>query len=228
MTNHTAGTRRRLLSHLRSLDRRLWLAWLAATTLGWAAGLFGYRVLADVFYFAGWLKTLDGIGFCIALLQALVLRRHLDHAAWWLVVSGSGGVVAVYLRALVNVTVLTTTGNQVAFVATDALTALGTGILVGALQWLVVRRQLARAQWWIPVSGLGVLVGAFTGDVVGVVVVIFVLNVEVDQNAFVIASGLVSATIYGAITGYALVRLLRHRSVPTATPPPPASAPPRA
>lgn len=228
MTNHTAATHRPWLTHVRSLDLRLWLAWLAATTLGWAAGLFGYRVLADAFYFAGWLKTLDGIGFCIALLQALVLRRYLDHAAWWLVVSGSCGVVAVYLRALVIVTVLTTTGNQVAFVATDALTALGTGILIGVLQWLVLRRQLARAQWWIPVSGLGVLVGAVTGDVVGFVVVIYVLNLGIDPNAFVVVSGLVSAPIYGAITGYALVRLLHSRPTSTATPPPRASAPPRA
>ena len=73
--------------------------------------------------------------------------------------------------------------------------ALG-GTVLGVPQWLVLRRQVARASWWVLASTVGWVVGgflsgAFEGGVVGRAVI---------------------GAVYGAITGAVLVRLLGQRS----------------
>jgi hypothetical protein len=62
------------------------------------------------------------------------------------------------------------------------------GTVVGVLQWLVLRRQVARAGWWVLASTVGWVVGMPLGDSVG---------------------GPALGAAYGAITGTALVLLLR-------------------
>ena len=70
------------------------------------------------------------------------------------------------------------------------------GIVTGLLQWLVLRRQVAWAGWWILASTVGWIVG---GAVSGIVPV----NNPVGWS--------VIGAVYGAITGMALVWLLRRR-----------------
>ncbi len=62
------------------------------------------------------------------------------------------------------------------------------GIVVGVLQWLVLRRQVARAGWWVLASTVGWVVGGPVGAFVGWPAL---------------------GAVYGAITGSALVGLLR-------------------
>lgn len=61
------------------------------------------------------------------------------------------------------------------------------GVLAGAAQWWVLRRHVPRAGWWIPVSAVGWLIAVPVGDI----------------------GGPPGWAIYGAITGTALVVLLR-------------------
>jgi len=65
------------------------------------------------------------------------------------------------------------------------------GTLVGVLQWLVLKQRIPRAGWWILASTLGWIAGIPAGSVVG-------------------WNGL--GAVYGAITGLALVLLLRHKN----------------
>ena len=44
------------------------------------------------------------------------------------------------------------------------------GLIIGALQWLVLRRRVRQAQWWVPFTLLGVVVGSAASFVMGEVV----------------------------------------------------------
>lgn len=205
------------LSGRQRFDTQLWLAWMGATVLGWAAGEFVFRVFADAVWGAAWLRGGDGIGVFVALLQALVLRRHLPQPVWWVVAGGVGGVVGPFLSTLINATVFAAVGVHVVFVLTLAVTALAAGILVGTLQWLVLRRETSQAGRWVSSSARGMFFGGFVGRFIGMMLV----GSSNDVLTSDLAGGFLSAAIYGAITGYAMVRLLQsrapNRTVATAT-----------
>ena len=98
------------------------------------------------------------------------------------------------------------------FLTSIALTIVAGGFLVGIAQWLILRRIVDRAGWWIPVSGLGLIVAWSLGALVGTVVVEDMLRFKDDIRAFNLVAELVGAIIYAAITGYALTRLFRSPS----------------
>ena len=212
MADYPARRRAQPLNGDQRFDLRLWLAWIAATTVGWAVAEFVYLVFVDAFAVAVWLRGDAGVGVFVAVLQALVLRRRLTQPAWWILASGIGGVLGPLAGVYVNATVYAAYGVHGVYVTTVFLTALGAGILIGALQWLVTRRQVARAAWWVPVSGLGMVAGTSVGRLAtGVVLSIIsdIVGEEINLTVFDIATGFVGATILAAITGYALVRLLQ-------------------
>ena len=212
MADYPGQRRVRTPGGYQRFDLRLWLAWVAATTVGWAAGEVVYQVFADTFFVAAWLRGSHGIGVFVAVLQALALRRYLEQPGWWILASGVGGVLGPVLSTVIGARVYEAYGVHGVFVVTLALTALGLGILIGTLQWLVLRGQVARAGRWVPVSSVGMVVSWFVGGLVGYVFVESILNLPDDLTAFGIAQGLVSAIFYGAITGYALVRLLESQA----------------
>ena len=82
---------------------------------------------------------------------------------WWVLASVVGwGVGGVVLGPVFGVV-------EPAFgllVASAAVGAIG-GAALGALQWLVLRRQLARAGWWIAASTVGWAVGGAAFGLVG-------------------------------------------------------------
>ena len=52
-------------------------------------------------------------------------------------------------------------------VAEGAVHGAAIGVIVGAAQWLALRRRLAGARWWVPVSVVAWTLGAAIGDFVG-------------------------------------------------------------
>jgi hypothetical protein len=147
-----------------SFDWALWLQWVMATTLGW---LLGAAILPKVAPFS--------VGLLIGVLQWVVLRRYLRQAGWWILASALGwaagwGIVI-----------------AVAQLEIGLLTEPLLGAAMGMLQWLVLRRQLRQAGWWIVVSTLGWTV-ALTG----------------------LADQLLAGAVAGAVTGIALELLLRY------------------
>ena len=168
---------------------RVWFLWLMAVAFGWGEGVYwGWFSSGDP-------KTLQTIptdilggylgvavgGILIGVLQWLVLRRRLDRAYRW-VLTNLGAV------AVVGVVVF---GVGVADADLGWIVGVSIfGTVVGVLQWLVLRGQVPRAAWWVLASTVGWVVGMPLGDLNG-------------------PPGLGAA--YGAITGTALVWLLRQK-----------------
>ena len=86
-------------------------------------------------------------------------------------------------------------GGDVGFVVAVA----AGGTVLGLLQWLVLRRQVARAGWWVLASTVGWVVGGFVSGITDAA-----------------AGWAVLGAVYGAITGIVLVWLLRRPAAGTA------------
>lgn len=149
-----------------SFDWTLWLKWILVSALGWGFGLaLGMDLL---------------IGAVVGLLQWLVLRSLIQGDGWWIPASALGWAGAAGLIAA-----LFQPGQAVESVIGLAALLIGIGIGVG--QWLVLRRQVYRAWWWIVLSALGWAVGLMG----------------------VLGASLTGA-VAGGVTGFALELLLRH------------------
>ncbi len=183
----------------------LWLVWLAATSvgmivgglvafpLGWSIGETAEQALGQVPALLVVGLVMGGVLFgLVAAAQAVVLRGRVPAAGRWILVSAVAGAVgiAVILAALND--------NERAWSNTllpmTAFTLLG--VWLGAAQWLVLRRHVARAAWWVLVSAasLGLTLA-----------VLFGISAEGRE----LVSLLLSGVIYGAITGAGMAWLLR-------------------
>jgi hypothetical protein len=169
---------------------RVWFLWVMAGAFGWGLGVYW-----------GWFdgtepKTLQSVptvilagylglvvgGTLIGVLQWLVLRRHVARAGRW--VLANLGAAAVVGVVVFGVGVVDADLGWLAGVSLF-------GTVVGVLQCAVLRRQVPRAGWWVLASTVGWVVGMPLGDMAG-------------------PPGL--GAVYGAITGTALVLLLRQGS----------------
>jgi len=121
-------TRRQVLS----FDWFLWFQWIMATTWGWLLGQF---------LFAG--VYLAAAGVAVAALQWLVLRQKLNRAWRWALASAAGWALG-YLLAL-----------ALGRFEPSFLTGLLLGTTAGAAQWLILRREVHWAGWWIVLSAVG-------------------------------------------------------------------------
>lgn len=82
-------------------------------------------------------------------LQYLLLRRYLPRAGWWIVATALGwplGIAVVYLGYAIWPVVLN---------ANSTWSAMLIGAVTGLAQWLVLRRRVPRAGWWVLASALG-------------------------------------------------------------------------
>ena len=177
-----------------------WLQWVLASTVGVVVGMFTGAIFV--------LGPYDGprepvgyglvgivLGIVVGVLQWLVLRRRVSGAGWWVLASAAGGYGTLQAGFMPFSTSLQSFG---VYLSWTRVVALG-GAVTGTLQWLVLRGQVSRAGWWVLAStvgwGLGVTVarafpwGVDTADAVGALVV--------------------TGAILGALTGGALVWLLR-------------------
>jgi hypothetical protein len=158
-----------------------WLWWVLASTVGWAAA---GPVAALGLYRDIVVAGYVGVavgGIVAGVLQWLVLRRRVARAGGWVLAS----IVA---SAVVGVVVF-----GVGVVNADVGWIGGAGLFgtaVGVLQWLILRQQVARAGWWVLASTVGWVAGGPAGAFLGWPAL---------------------GVVYGAITGIALVWLLRQR-----------------
>jgi membrane associated rhomboid family serine protease len=139
--------------------------------------------------------NVGGIG--VGVLQWLVLRQQVTRAGWWVPAS----IVAV---AALGVMVF-----AVGVIDADVGWVVGTvlfGTVLGVLQWLLLRRQLARAGWWVLASGVGWVVGGFLSGAVPV------------GAAGGFPGWAAVGAVYGAMSGAVLVWLLRQRLDSSAQP----------
>jgi hypothetical protein len=123
-------------------------------------------------------------GAIIGLGQWLGLRMLLSRAGWWILASSGGWSIGY----LINILIISLAGDRLNPAMAIFLPWFIIGLSSGLLEWLVLRRHYQRADAWIVVNGLAVLIGAM-GWIVGSA-----------------CGGAISWAVTGAITGYALLR----------------------
>jgi hypothetical protein len=203
-------------------DWEIWLRWVLYTAAGYLI-YAGLSLLVTIYVPGALLLSpiVTALGLlAIALLQWLVLRRYILRLGWvgWVVAT----VLGQFVGSLISVVALL---GPILFDAfsglVDALggaffqlvlvfaTGLVLGAVVGAAQWLVLRRHVRGAAWWIPASALAGALAALVGQTPGV-------TLGLTGVAAVLMIRLIGALIIGAITGMALVRLLARTPTPEA------------
>src|ERR671918_1493280 len=136
--------------------------------------------------------ALAGAGIGAA--QWLVLRRYMRVGPEWILATALGVAIGDTLGAL-----LTGAGTGIGALL---ITGLATGVTVGLLQWgLALRGRLLRARLWAPVVAIAWPLGW---------TVTWAFGIDVERGYFVFgASG---ALVFAAITGLAMLLILRGRS----------------
>jgi hypothetical protein len=126
-----------------------WALWVLASALGWTVGfpiadailsVLGKAVADEIVIWAMF-------GAAPGILQWLLLRRHLPRAGRWVLASTLGG-------ALIGVV------GSTAPDVDPAVSSIVAGASIGILQWLVLRRHIAYAGWWLLASPVGWAVSA--------------------------------------------------------------------
>lgn len=174
-----------------------WVWWVLASTVGGATGFALSMTVLDllstqtrlapeeiVIYGLFWVGM--GVG------QWFVLRRHIPGAGLWIAASALGGVL--------------TGGGPVIWPNPPNLVVvyIGMGTLLGALQWLVLRRGVRQAGWWLLASPAGCALGVLAVQALDRVLV----RASVSETAgLVIGFGAMSG-IAAVVTGGVLVWLL--------------------
>ena len=181
--------------------RGYWLAWVLASIMGYGMGallglFFAYGLVdRDPFDVTMGAALGTVMGATGGYFQWVVLRERIAGAGLWGLASALGFALAM------SAVVTADTGENygMAGILIGSVFAVAGGIL----QWLILRRKVPRAGWWLLVSLLGSLAGAIALPIAGVIL---------DAGKWelgVMTFGLVFGAGNGAITGAALVWLLR-------------------
>jgi hypothetical protein len=121
-----------LISRILSFDWALLFFWLMATALGWVLG-------GAVFPGLGFVTT----GLAVGIFQSLVLQGRIRKPWRWVLATTAG-------MAAGNLIVLFAIPPQFGIV--DGVVI---GLTTGMAQWLVLRREVQWAGWWIAFSLIG-------------------------------------------------------------------------
>lgn len=179
-------------------ERTLAIWWVVATVVGWAVGFFVCEAIKPFLYDITHLGG-DGlvIGAGIGTAQGFVLRRRFAPMGWWVLVTIVGFGLGKLIGESVAQGMLATVGHAVS----GALI----GASVGLAQWLVLRRQLPRAEAWVLASVAAWAVGWS---------VISVAEASAWSTPVVYAVGGLGAALAGIVTAAALVWISRSRPAP--------------
>ncbi len=217
-------------TRLTPAERRLWLRWMLATTLGSLLGgavsgalvsggetsfdevtspLIGALVLGVTAMIAFGIQ-----GAAIGLAQGIALRHFLARSGWWVIATGGGWAIG----GAISGSLAGSIGGAVTGVGPDAgwvgfvITFTGSGaallFLPGFWQWLVLRRQVRRAGGWVLASAVRLLVANGLSFLV-MVGVARALGWGLPSAEAWGLSGALAGLLGGVSTGAVLVRLLR-------------------
>ncbi len=206
----------------------LWEWWVLATVAG---GLIGMAIVAVASTVTSPPETIGAVAFlhlvgalegmALGFTQWLALRRYIKHIGWWIGATVIGAIVAwlvgskviVVLTLIFFNTVLTDT-TRLTLLRAVFLLGLWVGGVLGLAQWFVLRAHVRRGVTWVFANalawGLGLLIALLGATLVKP-------GEFTAQTALVyIATGATTGVVVGAVTGIALVwllkpRLLRHR-----------------
>jgi len=196
---------------------RLWIGWTAAGAVAWGGGLLGAilldMVMAQVMgprtgdAHATVLIEVTAQGLLLIAAQAALLRRYAPHVRWWAGAT-AGGILLTLAVAAVGVR-----GDITAQSNAYGVILLCEGAMVGGVQWLALRRQVAGVRWWVLATALGWAIGEIARFSVVIAATRFYFFSGVDNpwvfpTLFILGATLGGA-VYGALLGRFLVVLLR-------------------
>ncbi len=135
--------------------------------------------------------VIPAVGISLAIMQWLTLRRHLSQAGWWVLATLVGWFLGV---AFVMTGVGVVIGDWLEYGLVGNVITFGIiGLALGITQWLILRRQVLQAGWWILAS------------LAGWVVLALAVGKAITNKAELAEVGAIPAVI----TGFVLVWLLR-------------------
>ena len=150
-----------------------------------------------------WLIT----GLLMGFGQWLLLRRWVDRARWWILAStaGWGGAIALGATAY-GIFAMELRWEVVGIAVALPVIFLGAGLF----QWLLLRRWVRRAGWWLLASGLS----SFTPLVLSYVLYV-VLQPQVNDGGISPAILALDSVLRGVFSGVALVLLFAQAGNPS-------------
>jgi hypothetical protein len=201
----------------------VWPLWVAASAAGGALGaaaFWGQGRLIDatrdnlLVHYVTWPLSVLVVLALPGFLQWLILRRWFPRAGWWILASAAGSLAGFLFVAWALALADTEQGGP-AFVrvAFPALILLG-GAVAGALQWLAALPWLVLGRWaasaasWVLASSISWL---------GAVWLFLSITRAGDAqpaSLYFFLGGAASGALSGAVTGLALVWLLRDTGWP--------------
>jgi len=219
--------------HKGHLDLKLWVWWILASMMGFAVGFALVMVVVEKVLYVD-TSTLRLVswavrGAVVGVAQWLVLRRRLKVSAWWILACAIGfavvGIVSRIARLEIGVPLVVFDNGPLGDpdgITWEIILIVGlimSGVVGGIAQWLVLRKPLRGAGWWILASVTGLAVGAAVSMNVGTAVSYVANNLvptTLDMNTYLAVgtvvyalvdavAGAVIGVIYGAITGLILV-----------------------
>lgn len=214
-------------------DGKLWLQWILANAASETVGL-GTTLLIGAFLLVQAKPTIGALpavalgvlaatvieGSIVGTAQWLVLRRPLEKMRWrtWVLATALGACVAWTLGMIPSTLLFTgpdsgaaAPGEMSDLMIYTLFAAMGIalGAILGAAQWLALRRHVPKAGWWVPANALAWMLGmvvVFLGTsfipAEGITVPVALLLLM-----FVVAAG----AVVGAVHGLVLIWLLRKR-----------------
>jgi hypothetical protein len=178
----------------------MWLEWTLATALGMLLGFLPSLILVNILDLAlARLIVPLWAGFLIGLAQWVVLRKYVNEASDWVLAAGASWAVG-FAMGLLIMNGLTHTGldgffGYVLF-----------GIIVAIVQWPVLRREIPNVWMWILANVVGWTAGFYLSQLA---LDLFFNGPTIDPVASTSVLSGVSGLIAGAITGVALVLIVR-------------------
>jgi hypothetical protein len=187
-----------------------WLWWLFATLVGTIIGMaivfLGLTALSNNPSQAA--QAVRGFvigaffGATVGTAQWFVLRRYFDRVGWWVLLTFIGWVAYWGLR---NMNLLVK-AHGIAFIP-DLLNLAIFGVILGVLQWLLLRKKIHSAGWWMLANIVGMMLAALITDAIDTALL-------QSDSPFDFITG---SIVWAIITGVCMVWLLKRSSSITGT-----------
>ena len=200
-----------------------WLWWVLASIVVAAGGLSSYLAIFFTEGIIALLMPLFGalFGALVGIIQWFILRRQMSPPLWWVLsnalafaligiasslwVLGAGLITAILVDGWIGV--FPGDFGVLGYLYLAGYGALF-GFVVGIIQWLVLRRHVAQAGWWVLANIIAFAVGIEVLRIAG----LLVRDIYPAIQFIAVYGGLagpLAGAVAGIITGTVLVWLLR-------------------
>ena len=178
----------------------MWLEWTLATAFGMILGFLPSIVLVNLMdlALARFIVPLFA-GFLVGLAQWVVLRKYVNEVADWVLAAGASWAVG-YALGLLIMNGLTGTGLD-GFVGYVLF-----GVIVALVQWPILRREIPNVWLWVLANVIGWTAGFYLSQIS---LDLFFNDPVINPVASTSVLSGVSGLVAGAITGFALIWIVR-------------------